>query len=113
MAQRIANHKIDSRLVGQDDFVNYNATITASRTSEGTYEVWHWATKVFEYDYQNKKILMIRLDYISQTTSTLIGRILRSLPESVVMGLVSEFEDDKKQQRRILSMSGMLRRYFR
>jgi hypothetical protein len=50
---------------------------------------------------------MIRLDYISQTTSTLIGRILRSLPESVVMGLVSEFEDDKKQQRRILSMSGM------
>lgn len=108
--QRIANYKIDGKLAGQDEFVNYNATITAHRTGD-LYVVWHWNTKVFEYDYQNKKIVFLALGFISQTTSTLIGRILRSLPDEVVMGLVDELAGDRKEQRRVLSMSGMLRRY--
>lgn len=112
MAQKIANYKINAKLVEHEEFVNYNSSIVAQRTDEGTYQVWHWNTKIFEYDYTNKKVLFLRFDYISQTTSTLIGRIIRSLPAEVVMGLVADFSDDKKQQRRLLSMSGMLRRYF-
>jgi hypothetical protein len=112
MAQKIANYKINSKLVEQEEFVNYNSSIVAQRTAEGTYQVFHWGTKIFEYDYSNKRVLFLRFDYISQTTSTLIGRIIRSLPEEIVMGLVEDFSEDKKQQRRILSMSGILRRTF-
>lgn len=108
--QRIANYKIDGKLAGQEPFVNYNATISAHRTDEA-YVVWHWNTKVFEYDYQNKKVVFLALGFISQTTSTLVGRILRSLPDEVVMEMVSQLEGDRKEQRRVLSMSGMLRRY--
>lgn len=108
---RIANYKIDSKLVGQEEFVNYNATISAHRTGD-LYVVWHWNTKVFEYDYQNKKVVFIALGFISQTTSTLIGRILRSLPKDVVMKLVDELNGNLKEQRRVLSMARMLRPYF-
>lgn len=108
---RIANYEIDSKLALHDEFLNYNATIAGKRL-EGTtiYQVWHWRTLVFEYDYHTKEVLLFRLDPISQTTSTLVGRIIRSLPLEVVERLVKNATGDRTQQRRILSMARMLRR---
>lgn len=105
---RIPNYKIDDKLKNFDSFENYNATIVGERIGS-TYKVTHWRTTILEYDLDTKKVHTIALGYISQTTSTLLGRIIRALPIEVVEDLVRAMPYPAGK-RRILSMARMLRR---
>ena len=76
---RVANHSLGSLISGAMDFTNYNQTIVGERNENtNTYTITHWATRIFEMDLDTREIKLFRLDRISQTTSTLVGRILRS-----------------------------------
>ena len=107
---RIPNYEIDRYLPDCQNFTNYNNTIVGQRVGDSLYEVWHWNTKVFTYDYVLKEIKFIDLRHISQTTSTLIGRIIRSLPDEVVIEQLLKLTYDSKERRRIASMARMLPR---
>ena len=74
---RVPNHSLGPLISEALDFTNYNQTIVGERYGN-TYGITHWSTRIFEIDLETKKILLFRLDRISQTTSTLVGRILRS-----------------------------------
>jgi hypothetical protein len=84
---RIPNHKIDEKLSDFSDFVNYNGTIHAVR-SGNRYSIIHWNTVIFEYDLSRREVSFLRTDYISQTTSTLVGRIVRALPNDALENLL-------------------------
>jgi hypothetical protein len=88
--KRVANWKIDEILPNLEDFTNYNNTIRGYRVSinEGTvgevYTVEHWLTRIAVIDIETRSILFLAHGYISATTSRLVGRILRSLPQKSV-----------------------------
>lgn len=105
---RIANYKIDEKLKRFDSFENYNGTIVGTRWGS-RYTVVHWRTVILDYDVDKREIETIALGYISQTTSTLLGRILRALPQEVIEDLLKQIPH-RSAQRRVLSMAGMLRR---
>ena len=109
-AKRIPNYEIDRYLPDCQNFTNYNSTIVGQRVGDSLYEVWHWNTKVFTYDYARKEIKFIDLRHISQTTSTLIGRIIRSLPDEVVIEQLIKKAINSKERRRLASMARMLPR---
>jgi hypothetical protein len=50
---------------------------------------------------------MFRSYHISQTTSTLVGRILRSLPPEVVLEMSRKFSE-RREQYRILKMARLI-----
>jgi hypothetical protein len=81
---RIANHKIDAEIRALRPFTNYNATITAELDERGWYRIVHWRTTILEFDTNTSQIISLQVRYISQTTSTLVGRILRALPRQAV-----------------------------
>lgn len=81
---RIPNHKIDAEIRALAPFTNYNATITAEIDARGVYRIVHWRTTILEYDTNRGRINWLEVSYISQTTSALVGRILRSLPRTAV-----------------------------
>ena len=58
-------------------FTNYNATIVG-RFSGHDYVITHWATEMFRLDADTKEIKFIYLPRISQTSSALIGKVVRS-----------------------------------
>jgi hypothetical protein len=101
---RIANHKIDAEIRKLAPFTNYNATITAELNSRGVYRIVHWYTTILEYDTNTNEIVYLRADYISQTTSTLVGRILRALPQNAVASFLPSISDkhDFTRVRRML-----------
>lgn len=103
---RIPNHKINPMIRGLLPFVNYNATITADIDERGIYRINHWRTTILEYDTSTNRILRLRTDYISQTTSTLVGRILRSLPAYTVENYFPQIvtKDEMKRVRRMLGI---------
>jgi hypothetical protein len=105
---RIANYEIDSKLEKFESFVNYNNTIVGTRWGS-RYTVVHWNTVILDYDVDKREIDTIALGYISQTTSTLLGRVIRALPQEVVEDLLKQIPH-RSAQRRILSMARMLRR---
>jgi len=75
----VANHSLGPLISEAMDFTNYNQTIVGERNEDtNTYTITHWATRIFEIDLDTREIKLFRLDRISQTTSTLVGRILRS-----------------------------------
>jgi hypothetical protein len=80
---RIPNYQIDNRVTGFAPFENYNGTISG-RYQGATYVVRHWGTDVLVYNMRANCIDGLAEDYISQTTSTLIGRLLRNLPRHAV-----------------------------
>jgi hypothetical protein len=49
----------------------------------------------------------LRTDYISQTTSALVGRIIRALPKSAVIDLLAKMTV-KSDAKRIARMAGVL-----
>jgi hypothetical protein len=102
---RIPNYKIDAKLEKFESFENYNNTISGYR-SGSRYSVIHWNTRILDYDVDTQKIEEIALGFISQTTSTLVGRILRALPKEVVLELIRSIPD-RKQQRRVMQMARM------
>lgn len=81
---KIANHKIEAHISTLTPFVNYNGTIAADR-KDGLYEVWHWATKILTYNINTGEIVYLFPSSYSQTTSTLVGRIVRNLPRQAVV----------------------------
>jgi hypothetical protein len=105
---RIPNYKIDDRIATLSNFENYNGTIRGWRKSaDGHYVVWHWNTMILDYDPYNDTIAELRGDYISQTTSTLVGRILRALPRKPVENFIGEMADTQraKQLKKMISWS--------
>ena len=83
----IPNYKIDEKLKNFESFENYNRSITATR--EGSlYSVVHWDTVILNYDVDKSEILFFRSYYISQTTSTLVGRLIRALPQATFDRLI-------------------------
>ncbi len=105
---RIANYKIDKELEKFASFENYNGTIVATRWGS-RYTVVHWNTVILDYDVDKHEIETIALGYISQTTSTLLGRIIRALPQDVIEDLLKQIPH-RSAKRRILSMARMIRR---
>jgi hypothetical protein len=103
---RIANHKIDAEIRALAPFTNYNASISAELI-EGVYRIFHWKTHILTYDTNTNTINSLRVDYISQTTSTLVGRILRSLPRNAVEDYLPRIsaKEDFKRVRRMLRIS--------
>jgi hypothetical protein len=103
---RIANHLINGKVEKFEDFVNYNGTINAVR-SGNRYSIVHWNTVIFEYDLSAQEVTFLRTDYISQTTSALVGRIIRALPKSAVIDLLAKMTV-KSDAKRIARMAGVL-----
>lgn len=103
---RIANYKIESMIRELKPFVNYNGTITAEIDERGWYRIVHWNTTILEYDTTTNRIIDLRVGYISQTTSALVGRIVRALPMKAVENHLP-FIVTKYDFRRIRSMLRM------
>jgi hypothetical protein len=103
---RIPNYKIEEKLKNFESFENYNRTITAVRDGS-RYSIVHWNTPILEYDVDKSEIVMFRSYHISQTTSTLVGRILRSLPPEVVLEMSRKFSE-RREQYRILKMARLI-----
>lgn len=100
----VPNHKIDDLVSGLEPFTNYNGTITAWHDSSGEYVVKHWNTEIIRYDTNNRQIAKMAYGFISQTTSTLIGRLLRNLPQDAVDAYIRKINpDDRKRLSRMLS----------
>lgn len=103
---RIANYKIDEAVRNLQDFTNYNGTIYGTNvfTEDGAkYIVVHWNTKVLEYS-PKQGLTYLLTGYRSQTTSTLTGRLLRSLPRQQVLEFINTLPacDDKKRFTRMV-----------
>jgi hypothetical protein len=96
---RIANYEINSHIQKFQPFVNYNGTITAEIDEKGVYRIVHWRTTVLEYDVYNHRIISLADGYISQTTSTLVGRILRSLPKTAVENFLGYYSPSPTKRR--------------
>jgi hypothetical protein len=100
---RIPNWKINEQVQALNDFVNYNGTIVAVR-SGADYIVVHWNTTILRYNTETKTISFLLEDYRSQTTSTLIGRLVRSLPRESAMRYIGGVmnKDNRQRLRRML-----------
>ena len=102
---RLPNYKINTEISSFNDFENYNRSIVGVR-SGGYYSVSHWGTKVLEYDLSRDKITFLYESHYSQTTSALVGRIVRSLPRSAVISFIEQLPS-KPKQRRFARMVGI------
>lgn len=103
---RIPNHKIDAEIRALAPFTNYNATITGEIDARGVYRIVHWRTTILEFDTNTRQIIHLQAGYISQTTSTLLGRILRALPRNAVESFLPRIvtKHDFARVRRMLRM---------
>ena len=95
---RIPNWKINEQVKDLNEFANYNNTIVAVRTSS-QYVVVHWNTTILRYDFADEKISFLLEDFRSQTTSTLVGRLVRSLPRKSVIDYITSVGDKNNRQR--------------
>jgi hypothetical protein len=102
---KLANYKLDSEIRVFNPFENYNSTIVAARVGN-RYLITHWHTLVLEYDLKSNEIVFLLDNHVSQTTSALVGRILRSLPKVAVMSFIDRL-GEKSKQRRLARMVGM------
>lgn len=110
MSQKlIPNYKIDGKLKNFESFENYNRTITAVRDGS-RYSIVHWNTTILEYDVDKSEILFIRTYKISQTTSTLVGRIIRALPQDTFNELLIK-QVVKGETARLKRMRGIGKNY--
>jgi hypothetical protein len=105
---RIPNHKIDQAVTLLHPFENYNGTITAEIVNAGNsqlYDVVHWRTRILTFDLNTSEIVALHAGYISQTTSTLLGRLLRNLPEHSVRHYLANAPLDQEDRRRLRRMA--------
>lgn len=102
---RLANYKIDNEIRSFKDFENYNGTICGRRQGN-SYVVYHWSTRILDYDLSRNEIAFLYEEHFSQTTSSLVGRIVRSLPRSAVVAFIENL-DTKPKQRRLARMVGI------
>jgi hypothetical protein len=96
---RVANFKIDAEIRKFQPFVNYNGTIIAEMSDAGVYTITHWRTTILQYNIHTHEIISLADNYISQTTSTLVGRILRSLPASSVERFLGYYSPSPTKKR--------------
>jgi len=91
--KRVPNYQLDDLIRNLEPFTNYNETITSTRwnnydmetdSSRMTYGITHWSTDILRLDLDSMDISFLLYWSISQTTSTLVGRILRNLPRATV-----------------------------
>jgi hypothetical protein len=100
---RTPNWKLPNLISTYQDFSNYNHTIWASN-SESIYLIRHWSTIVLTLDTTTNKIIHLETKSISQTTSTLVGRILRALPRATVLDYLATAPIDTATKRRLSKM---------
>ena len=103
---RIPNYKIESHISTLTPFDNYNNSIVATR-QDGLYRVWHWGTAILTYDINTGRIEYLFTSNRSQTTSTLVGRILRNLPRESVVRFLLETELSNYDRKRLVRMVGL------
>jgi hypothetical protein len=104
--KRVPNYKLGALLAERIPFTNYNATITAT-LENGLYEVTHWETLIWQFDTERNATGYINLNHISQTTSTLLGRILRVLPDREKSEMLERLhQTDKHNFYRVRRMLG-------
>jgi hypothetical protein len=96
---RIANYEINSHIQKFQPFVNYNGTIVAEMSDAGIYTIVHWRTPILDYNIHTHEIVFLKDQYISQTTSTLVGRILRSLPSHAVEKFLGYYSPSPTKRR--------------
>ena len=108
--KRIPNYQIDNKLAYLDEFTNYNDTIEGRRFGD-TYTVRHWSTTILTYDIASHDITQLAWPFISQTTSTLIGRILRNVPREAVTKFFAYHDEHgtlpAEDRRRLARMAGV------
>jgi hypothetical protein len=108
MLKRLPNYKLPSAISELADFENYNKTIVGENVSNDLYIILHWGTLILSYHTATSKIEYLRKGFISQTTSTLVGRIVRSLPRSAVVAYLSDENIPKSERKRIARMVGIV-----
>jgi hypothetical protein len=91
----IPNYKIDEKLENFESFENYNRSITAVRNGS-LYSITHWDTVILNYDVDKSEILFFRSYFISNTTSKLVGRLIRAFPQATFDRLL---ETQRQQDR--------------
>jgi hypothetical protein len=105
MYKRVPNYKLDDLIRNLESFSNYNASIVAHRQSataiepRNLYIITHWNTVIAEINLDNTSIDFLSYRFISQTTSTLVGRILRSLPRESVETYLDTFGNTPDRKR--------------
>lgn len=104
-AKLIPNYKIDEKLKNFESFENYNRSITAVRDGS-LYSITHWDTVILNYDVDKEEVLFFRSYYISQTTSTLVGRIIRALPQATFDELLTK-QINTAERSRLKRMRGV------
>ena len=104
MSKLIPNHAIADKIADLEPFINYNGTITATREESGQYVIQHWATEILRYDMNNRTIKSMAHGFISQTTSSLVGRIVRNLPDTAVDSYLAQIDSwDRKRIAKMLT----------
>lgn len=78
--KRVPNYKLEPLIRDCQTFTNYNKTIVADYNDKGEYEIYHWETLILTYNTAEKKIVFLNTKNFSQTTSNLLGKIIRALP---------------------------------
>jgi len=101
---KIANYEIEAHISALAPFINYNSSIVANREN-GFYRVWHWETQILTYNINTGVIDQLYSHNRSQTTSTLVGRIVRNLPRQAVVKFLVETELGKYDRTRIVKMA--------
>lgn len=100
---RTPNWKLPNLISTYQDFSNYNHTIWASNAGS-VYMIRHWSTVILTFDTTTNKIIHLETAVISQTTSTLVGRILRALPRTVVEDYLATAPISTATKRRLAKM---------
>ena len=100
---RTPNWKLPTLISTYQVFTNYNNTIRAYKVGS-TYFITHWHTNILALDVDTNKIIHLETKSISQTTSTLVGRILRALPRATVLDYLATAPIDTATKRRLSKM---------
>lgn len=104
---RVPNHKLDGYFARLEPVENYNGTIRAYYV-DGVYTVQHWNTVIARVDSFTGTFWAYP-HYISQTTATLVGRVLRSRSRDDVARWVNREiisgEIDSKRARQLLKQA--------
>lgn len=110
---RVPNWKLDKLFADLVPFTNYNASIVGELRPDGIYIVTHWRTEIVRIDTTLRAlgkdaVVFAEFGYISQTTSTLQGRIIRNaLTRNEVLSLMDWYtnQGDKAMASRIRKLA--------
>lgn len=112
MIKRLPNYKLHSAISELTDFSNYNNTIIGENCilakGHNKFLIHHWGTLVLTYNTVTKSIEYLHSGFRSQTTSTLVGRIVRALPRQSVMDYLANPELPKGERMRLARMLGLM-----